>query len=393
MVFNDLRRDLKVDGFRKGKVPESLAKRLLKPNIMLKFSRQVIDKTHQKALKEVGIDDYLDMHIIDLEFDENKPFNYTIKVENDPEIVLFDYKKGLKISRKEYIVDPASVDRYIEDFLETQAEVQEISDGAQNGHFILGDLQALDETGVPIIGKKLPDRLIKVGEGIFGDKKAANFMGAKVGDKINLNVKSATGEPLKYAVEVKRVEKHTLPELTDELIKGQMQDVQTVAEFRQRVTENLQHKWDHQAQDELDQAIADYFIENTKFEIPPYRINFYLDRVIERLKESARDKTIDEAKVREEYLPKAEKNIRWYLIQRAIEKQEGIKVSEKEIQTAIDQIQHNLPDNQKEYAEKYYRQPRNRLDIKMDLVDRKVLEHIRPFVKEKKTTIHTASLR
>lgn len=392
-VFDELRRDLKTDGFRKGKVPEGLAKRMLKPNILLKFSNQVIDKTHQQALKEAGIDDYLDMHVVDLDFDENKPFIYTIKVENDPEITLPDYKKGIKINRKEYVVDPATVDHYIEDFLENQAEVQEITDGAQEGHYILGDLQALDETGLPQIGKRLPDRLIKVGEGIFGDKKAANFIGAKAGDNINLNVKSSTGEPLKYRVEVKRVEKHTLPELTDELVKGQMKDVQTVAEFRQRITENLQHKWEHQAQDEANQAITDYFIENTKFDIPSHRINYYLDRVLERMKESSRNKSIDEAKVRDEYRPIAEKNIRWYLIQRAIEKQEDIKVGEDEIQAGIDLIMKDLPENQIEPAKQYYRQPRNRLDLKMDLVDRKVMEHIRQFVKEKKTTIHTESLR
>ena len=144
-VFNDLRRDLKIDGFRKGKVPESLAKRLLKPQIFVSFTNQIIEKTHKQALKDVGMDDYLDLHIAELDFNENTPFNYTIKVEYDPEITLPDYKKGIKIQQKEYIVDPETVERYIEDFLENQAEVQEVFDGAQDGDFLVADLQALDE--------------------------------------------------------------------------------------------------------------------------------------------------------------------------------------------------------------------------------------------------------
>ncbi|HOG75391.1 MAG TPA: trigger factor [Candidatus Marinimicrobia bacterium] len=392
-VFNDLRRDLKIDGFRKGKVPESLAKRLLKPQIFVNFTNQIIEKTHKQALKDVGMDDYLDLHITDLDFDENTPFNYTIKVEYDPEITLPDYKKGIKIQQKEYIVDPETVERYIEDFLENQAEVQEVFDGAQDGDFLVADLQALDEGGIPLIGKRLPDRLIKVGEGIFGDKEAGNFKGAKAGDSVNLNVKSSSGKMLKYLVDVKRVEKHTLPELTDELVKSQVEDVQTVAEFRQRITENLQYKWNQRAQEELDQALADYFIENTKFEIPPYRINSYLDSLIEKMKENSQNKPIDEAKIREEYLPIAEKNIRWYLIQQAVRKQEDIRVSEDEIQTEIDKILQIVPEEQKEFAEQFYQKSRSRLEIRLNLEDRKIREHIHQFIKEKKVTVHTESLQ
>lgn len=392
-VFNDLRRDLKIDGFRKGKVPESLAKRLLKPQIFVNFTNQIIEKTHKQALKDVGMDDYLDLHITDLDFDENTPFNYTIKVEYDPEITLPDYKKGIKIQQKEYIVDPETVERYIEDFLENQAEVQEVFDGAQDGDFLVADLQALDEGGIPLIGKRLPDRLIKVGEGIFGDKEAGNFKGVKAGDSVNLNVKSSSGKMLKYLVDVKRVEKHTLPELTDELVKSQVEDVQTVAEFRQRITENLQYKWNQRAQEELEQALADYFIENTKFDIPPYRINSYLDSLIEKMKENSQNKPIDEAKIREEYLPIAEKNIRWYLIQQAVRKQEDIKVSEDEIQTEIDKILQIVPEEQKEFAEQFYQKPRNRLEIRVNLEDRKIREHIHQFIKEKKVTVHTESLQ
>lgn len=392
-VFNDLRRDLKIDGFRKGKVPESLAKRLLKPQIFVSFTNQIIEKTHKQALKDVGMDDYLDLHITDLDFDENTPFNYTIKVEYDPEITLPDYKKGIKIQQKEYIVDPETVERYIEDFLENQAEVQEVFDGAQDGDFLVADLQALDEGGIPLIGKRLPDRLIKVGEGIFGDKEAGNFKGVKAGDSVNLNVKSSSGKMLKYLVDVKRVEKHTLPELTDELVKSQVEDVQTVAEFRQRITENLQYKWNQRAQEELEQALADYFIENTKFDIPPYRINSYLDSLIEKMKENSQNKPIDEAKIREEYLPIAEKNIRWYLIQQAVRKQEDIKVSEDEIQTEIDKILQIVPEEQKEFAEQFYQKSRSRLEIRLNLEDRKIREHIHQFIKEKKVTVHTESLQ
>ncbi|MFH1212605.1 MAG: trigger factor [Candidatus Neomarinimicrobiota bacterium] len=393
-IFDDLRKDLRIDGFRKGKVPEGLAKHMLKPNIMLKFSNQVIEKTHQQALKEAGIDDFLDMHIVDLDFDENQPFDYTIKIENDPKIDLPDYKKGIKITRKVYVVDPETIDFHIDDFRESLAEVQEVTDGAQNGHFIVCDLQGLDASGMPETDKRLPDRLIKVGEGIFGGKDSGGKLdGAKAGDRIVLELKSAKGEPLKYAVNVKRVEMHTLPELTDDLVKGQLKEVQTVAEFREKITENLEHKWEHQSEDEFARAVTDYFIENTKFDIPPYRINFYLERIIENLKNSAKNKSVDESKVREEYQPLAEKNIRWFLIQREIQNQENIQVSEDEVQSAIDQLLLSVPENQKEQAVQYYRQSRNKMDIKMNMTDTKVLDHIKQFVKEKKETIHTGSLR
>jgi len=111
------------------------------------------------------------------------------------------------------------------------------------------------------------------------------------------------------------------------------------------------------------------------------------------MKENSQNKPIDEAKIREEYLPIAEKNIRWYLIQQAVRKQEDIKVSEDEIQTEIDKILQIVPEEQKEFAEQFYQKPRNRLEIRVNLEDRKIREHIYQFIKEKKVTVHTESLQ
>jgi len=393
-IFQDLRKRLKVDGFRPGKVPESVAWRQLRPQVKSQFGNRIIEDTLPRALTEQGIQEYLDLKVIDLHYDEEQPFVYKVEVEMDPEVGLPPYEKGFKVVRNEYIVDPASVDAYLEDLRGQAAEIQEITTGAQEGHYLLADIQELDATGVPLVGRKLPGRLIKVGEGMFGGPGAANLRGVQAGAEVQISVENEKKQTQRYAISVKRVEQHTLPELTDDFVQAHFKDLKTYTELRQRVEEKLQNDWQRQAEDELARAIADYFVDNADLEVPEFRVQWYLDKVIENLKNSRKNQpqTLDEQKIRDERRPAAERNVRWYLIQRAIRKQAGIQVSEAEIDDAIARIRQGFPENQQAQVDQFYHKRANRLEVEMDLADRKVIEHLKQFIKEKKQVIHTATL-
>ena len=390
-TFNRLRKGLKIDGFRPGKVPEAIAKRLLSTKIKYDFSNDVVETTYRKVLEKNGIDDYVDLTVKDIDFKENESFDYSMSIEVDPEIKIIDYKKGFPVSKITYVVDEESVDLHLEDVREQYAEVREVTDGAQEGHYILCDLQET-EKGVPIIGKKIEDRMIKVGEGIFGEPDANKIIGAKSGDKILFSIKQEDGTETTYEINVKRVESRIFPELTDDFVKENFEKLDSYEEFRKQIEKSLQEDWDKRSEKEYMRAISDYFVNKIDFELPPSRINRFLDSIVENKRKNSRTE-IDDSKFREQYKPTAIWEIKWYLIQREIVKNENIDVNSDEIESKIKEISERYPEIERNDIVQFYRRDENRLGLKNDIYDRKLFNHLKQFAKVKKEIVKTSELR
>lgn len=390
-TFNRLRKELKINGFRPGKVPVEIAKRLLSTKIKYDFSNDVVETTYKKVLEKNGIDDYVDLTVKDIDFKENESFDYSMSIEVDPEIKIIDYKKGFPVSKKTYVVDEESVDQHLEDMREQYAEVREVTDGAQEGHYILCDLQET-EKGVPIIGKKIEDRIIKIGEGIFGEPNANKLIGAKSGDKILFSIKQEDGTETTYGINVKRVESRIFPELTDDFVKENFEKLDSYEEFRKQIEKSFQEDWDKRSEKEYMRAISDYFVNKIDFELPPSRISRFLDSIVENKRKNSQTE-IDDSKFREQYKSTAIWEIKWYLIQRELIKNENIDVNSDEIESKIKEISERYPEIERNDIVQFYRRDENRLGLKNDIYDRKLFNHLKQFAKVKKEIVKTSELR
>lgn len=392
-TMNELRKDFVMDGFRPGKVPMPIFERHNEGKIKYDFSNEVIDSTKVKALEENGISEYLDLSLKTLDFDEGKPFVYSLIVEVDPKIELPDYKKGFEVVKRTYVIVPEDVESRLEEIRESNAEVRTVTDGAQMGHFIICDLQELDRTGVPLIGRKITQRVIKVGEGIFGEDGAGDLIGAKAGDKIMIHTKNDRGDETKFEVTVHDVESHTLPELTNDYIKENFKDVNNIDELKVLIEKQLQNEWDKRSQSEFYAAMSEYLLSNTSIDVPSVRLNAYLKAVFDDVKSRNSGKEIDEELLKEQYTKFAKREIRWFLLRREIIRAENLKVENEEFEERLRKIAENFKEKERGSIYKYYRKPENRRKIEDDLYEKKVFDFLSRYVKVKKETIRTSELR
>ena len=140
-------------------------------------------------------------------------------------------------------------------------------------------------------------------------------------------------------------------------------------------------------------AISDYFVQKIDFEIPPSRISKFLDNIVENIKSKNDQTEIDENQIREQYKSAAIWEIKWYLIQRELIKNENIDVSSDEIDSEIEEISKRYPELERNKVVQYYRKNENRANLRNDIYDKKVFNHLKKFVKVKKETIRTSELR
>ena len=122
-------------------------------------------------------------------------------------------------------------------------------------------------------------------------------------------------------------------------------------------------------------------------------VESYLDHLIQEAKEQQQSQDLDEDKIRDSYKAVAERNMKWYLIRKAIvSNHKDISVSKDDVEQEIQKLLERSPDHSKE-IKKYYKKPSNRQRIEDDLIEKKVLNYLEDFAKINDVKVHTKVLR
>jgi len=114
--------------------------------------------------------------------------------------------------------------------------------------------------------------------------------------------------------------------------------------------------------------------------------------LIEDVKKSNPGADLDNEKVRETYQQVAKRNMKWYLLRKAIIREQELTISKEEVKKEIDRLMERSPEYAKE-IEKYYKKPSNREKIEDDLVEKKILDYLKGFAKIKEVNVPTKELR
>jgi len=399
-ALQEFRKEIKMPGFRPGKVPLKVIKRQFGQQIEAQFASDMIEKYYRQALEEADASPVDRGAIEELDFAEGEPLVFKARYDVEPEMAIFPYQEGFTIEHTLYESTPADVDQSIEDLREQYAETKEKEGGAEDGDLMVIDLQRVDENGTPLIGQKVEDRQIKVGDGLFSGENLERLKGATPGDtrQIEVQPREPDSELEYYAVHVKKVEAQALPEPDDEFAQKVSQNAETYDELREEIQQNLQKRLDRESDSELSHRIAHEFVSHCDTELPESMIDNYLDLLMEDVKRQRASQTgnppdIDEAVFKENYRGDAVFNLKWQLIKKQIIQEENLEADEAALDAKIDEIAEDYPEENREAIKNLYKSQQYRERLKDDLLNEKVLEHIKSFADIKETKKTTTEVR
>ncbi len=348
---------VRLPGFRKGKVPKKVVIQNFGPELEAEFAQNSIELHYAEALQEHKLVPVNRATIEDLSFSEGSSLNFTATLEVEPEVKLPKYQRKMKVKKNVYTPDETDVDGYIEEVRRQFAELKTVESGSQKGHLLLVDMQELDSSGIPIIGKKVEDRYLLIGDGVFGGNNLARLTGLKVDDTAVIEAAAGSeGGTAKYQVTVKNVQEEIFPELDEEFIKKVDGEATDEASFRQNVQKRIEERLDRESEGHLNEAIVDYFIQSAKLEPPPSMVDNMIDNAIEQAK-SNNGKTFDEEQYR-----------------------------------TIEEILESSKD-EKGQVRRYYKKSSNRERLRDDLLDGKLFEKLKEYAKVSEVAIATSELR
>lgn len=384
---------VKLPGFRPGKVPRKVLMKQFQPAIEADFVENSVNTYYLKALQEKEIIPINMGSVSDVHFHHGEHFKFKVAFEIEPDVTIPKMKrKSLKVEKTNYITDDEDIDMAIDEMRHGHAEVQTVEDGAQLDDYVICDLQEIDISGVPIIGKKLETRYIKLGQIPFDGDNQKKLEGIKPGEKTQVSVPvDEKGSTSTFELSVQNVERQILPEVDEDFIKMADPEAENVADYRERIKDRLGKAYDQRSEKASDEQLTDAMINHVNPEFPPSMAESYLGHMVEDVMKNNPAAT-DKEKIKEIYQPVAERNLKWYLIRNTIIKNEKYEITKEDVQADIDQRKEANPKEAKE-LEKYFKKPSNRSRLEDDLMEKKVLAYLKNFTKIKEVKVNTKDLR
>lgn len=388
------RKKVKIPGFRPGKVPQKMFLQHYGGTILMDVMEEMIQRGYHQAIEENDLDPIDQGQVENVEqFDVGKDLKYSLALEVEPDPKIFDYADGFKITRTVYEQTDKDLTHAIEHLQEQYAETAAKDDGAANGDLVHGDLQYLDENDVPIIGQRVENRYIRVGEGVFGGKVAETLSGAKVGDEVKFSIpnQNEDGKEQRILLTVKGVESYKLPEVDEDFAKKVNPNIESLEKLKTEIKADIQRQLDRDGKRAFQQELIQLVLEKSPIVLPDSMLNSYLDRYVESVRKDPKYATVDEAIVREEALPRAERELRWYLIKKKIIKDQKLSVTKEDIEARLDILTENYGE-QKEQIKALYRKEEYLRDIREEILENKVFDELLKNAKIKETTVSTDKL-
>ena len=310
-----VRKDLKIDGFRRGRVPTTLIKSKYADSLKAQAMDKLVRETYLSVVKDKAWQVAGQAEIRNIE--DTDPIKIILYVEVIPE---FDVDNYLNI---EVYKEPPSPDDFllqqgINALREQHATINEVNRPAVVDDLLTIDME-INEKGK---SRKESDQTVRIGDRAIPDELNRAFVGMKTFDK-----KQVTIEDAKYMISVKKIEERILPEVDDAFaVKLKLSDAK---ELKKKILENVKKHEEKRIEENIKESISEILLERIKFKVPDALIHREYEKI---LKDYGMP---DSESNKERFWSVAEKRIRFNLILNKITQKENLQVGEPEIMDLV----------------------------------------------------------
>lgn len=355
-AFNDVRKQITVPGFRKGKMPKQVFFQMYGEESLYQDALNVVlPDVFADAVAEAGVTTVGQPKIDAESMNKGEAWVLTAEVELAPEIELGEYK-GVKVPASDVTVSDEELDAEITRLQEGQAELVLVDAPAKNGDTVVIDFVGSVD-GVEFDGGKGENYSLELGSGSFIPGFEDQLVGAKAEDVVNVNVTfpeeyqaaDLAGKDALFVVTVHEVKAKEVPALDDEFAKDIDEEVETLAELKDKVKARLTTSKEDAAKDAKEDAAIAAVVDNASVEggqIPDSMIHEDVHRQMNQFFASMQQQGISpelyyqitgssEDDLHKQYEEGAERRVKTNLVLEAIVKAENIKPSADDIAAEV----------------------------------------------------------
>jgi trigger factor len=348
-----LGKEMKLPGFRKGKVPPQMVlQRLGRQTVLSQALESSLADWYERALLESGVNPVGDpkLDLSDLP-DEGQPLHFSIEVAVRPGATLGDYK-GLEVGREDPEVPQEAIDGELERLREGFARLNPVERPASEGDVALIDYEGKID-GEPFEGGAAKDYLLELGEGRVLPEMEQALEGANPGDERQATLtfpddypaEEVAGRTADFAIQVKEVREKELPELNDDFA-SEASEFETLEELREHISGQIREILDRRIAEQFQQDALDAAVAKATVELPESVVQARAEEMWRRVERQLAQRGMDpesylqiQGRSRDEMIeqarPDAEQALKREAVLEAVADAENIEITEEDMLEAL----------------------------------------------------------
>lgn len=391
-AFDKKKNDIKMDGFRKGKVPKDIYfKKVGKESLYMEAIDTLLPTAYDKAIKENNYEPIIDPKV-DIKSIGEDGVELEFVITTMPEVEIKKYK-GLKINKEEAKVTKEEIDHEVGHLLAKYSElvVKEFGE-VEEGNIAVIDFEGFKD-GVPFEGGKGENYPLEIGSKTFIPGFEEQVIGMKKDEEKDItltfpedyHVEDLKGKEVVFKVKVNEIKEKVTRELDEEFFEDLgLEGVTSEETLREEIEKNIKANKEHELEEKYIDEILAKIAEQTTTEIPEELKEEEINHMIKRFEEQVRMQGLSletffeitkstEEDLRKQMQPEAEKHILYRFIIDKIKKEEKIEVSEKEANDEADELCKRYEMDKNEFLSMY-----GGIEmLKYELEIRKVIEFLK----------------
>lgn len=387
-VVKRLSKDIKLPGFREGKVPAELAEKNIDPNMLQNdFLDEAMSQLYAKATQEKKIRPVTRPEVAIKKFVPFSHLEFEVTTNIVGEIKLADYKK-LKIAKEKTAVTAKDIDDVINNLRTRLAEKVEVKRASKLKDEAVIDFKGTDKEGKAIEGAEGKDYPLELGSGAFIPGFEEEVVGLKAGDTKKFDItfpkdygaKELAGTKVTFEITVSKVNELKLATVDDEFA-AKIGPFKTVDELKDDIKKQLTAEKEREVNSKHQDAILKAISEQTEIDLPAalvdQQVTYLIDDIRRNLmqtgqtyKEFIESQGKTEESYKDEVRPQAVEQLKVSLILSEIAEKEKMTVEPSELEIRIQLLKGQYKDAAMQ-AE--LDKPENRRDIASRMLSEKVM--------------------
>jgi trigger factor len=395
--LKELKSQVRLNGFRPGKVPVSHIRKMYGRSIMAEVVQQAVSDSSQEALEErserpayqpeIALpEDQTEMETI---MDGNGDLAYTMAFEVVPSFEVEDFS-SLVLERRVAKVEDENVN---EQLTELAKQYRDFEPRDEKAKAELGDRVTIDFIGridgEPFEGGSQENAPLELGSNSFIPGFEDQLVDVKAGDALDVNVafpdeygvEELAGKPAVFEVKVNEVAAPVEATIDDDF--AAKLGLEDLSKLKEAIQAQIQQEFEMVSQAQLKRQLLDKLDEAYKFDLPERLVDQEFEQIwgqvtqeLENSGKTFEDEDTTEDDAREEYRGIAQRRVRLGLVLGEVGEKAGVSVSDDEVNNALMERIRQFPGQERQVYEYYQENPQALLELRGPIFEQKVVDHI-----------------
>lgn len=355
-AFKKKQKEVKVNGFRKGKVPRNVyEKNFGKESLFIDAAEEVLQDAYTKAMEESKLIPVVQPSV-DIKEINDEAVTFTFKIITKPEVKIKKYK-GLKITKEEVKVTEEEINHEIGHLLEQYEEAVTKDGKIENGNIAVIDFEGFKD-GVAFDGGKGENYSLEIGSNTFIPGFEEKLIGMKASEEKDLDLtfpkdyqaSDLAGQKVVFHVKVNEVKEKVQRELDEDFFEDLgMDGVKDEKSLKEEIEKNIKVQKEMDTENKYVEELLSEVSKNVEVDIPQEMVDEESERLMNRFARQMEMQGISldvyyqftkssESDLRKQIEPEAYQNVLYRLMLEELMNLEKVEVNAEEVEKEAEEM-------------------------------------------------------